>query len=85
MDLFWKKLYAIKFNQNAWLKPYIDVNTDVRKKAKIGFEKNNNNVVFGKTMKNVKKHRDIKPVKAERNYLASEPNYHTTQFFRENY
>ena len=36
-------------------------------------------------MKNVKKHRDIKPVKAERNYLASEPNYHTTQFFRENY
>ena len=51
MDLFWKKLYAIKFNQNAWLKPYIDVNTDVRKKAKIGFEKNNNNVVFGKTEK----------------------------------
>ena len=45
-----------------------------------------NNVVFGKTMKNVRKHRDIKLVTAERrgNYLLSETNYHTRKFFPEN-
>ena len=79
----------IKFNQNARLKPYIDINTDLRKKAKSDFEKNffklMNNVVFGKTMENVKKIRDIKIVTTERrrNYLVSESNYHTTKFFTE--
>ena len=45
-----------------------------------------NNLVFGKTIENVRKHRDIKLVKTERriNYLVSEPNYHTTKFFTEN-
>ena len=44
------------------------------------------NTVFGKTRKNVRKHRDIKlvPIEARRNYLVSEPKYHTTKFFSEN-
>ena len=86
-----KKVHrVIKFNQNAWLKPYIDMNTDLRKKAKNDFEKDcfklMNNAVLGKTMENVRKHRDIKLVTTERrrNYLVSEPNYHTTKFFTEN-
>ena len=41
---------------------------------------------FWKTMENVRKHRDIKLVTTEkrRNYLVSEPKYHTTNFFTEN-
>ena len=41
---------------------------------------------FGKTMKNVRKHRDIKLVTTDkkRNQLASQPNYHTTKYFPQN-
>ena len=85
-----KKVHkVIKFNQNPQLKPYIDMNTDLRKKAKNDFEtdflKLINNAVFGKTMENVRKHRAIKLVTTEErtNYLVSEPNYHTTKFFTE--
>ena len=44
-----------------------------------------NNAFFGRTMENVRKHRDIKFVTTEtrRNYLVSEPNYDTTNFFTE--
>ena len=44
-----------------------------------------NNSVFGKSMENVQKHRNIKLVTVEkrRNYLVLEPNYHTTKFFLE--
>ena len=44
------------------------------------------NAVFGKTMENLRKHRDIKLVTTERrrNYLVSEPSYHITKFFTEN-
>ena len=45
-----------------------------------------NNEASGKTMKNVRKHRNIKLVTIERrrNYLVSESNYHTTKLFTEN-
>ena len=45
-----------------------------------------NNSVFGKTMENVRKHRDIKLVTTDGkiNELVSEPNYHTTKHFSEN-
>ena len=44
------------------------------------------NPVFGKSMENVRKHRDIKLVTTDkrRYQLVSEPNYHTTKWFSEN-
>ena len=66
------------------------MNTELRQKAKNYFEKDffklMNNAVFGKTMENVRKHRDIKLVTTERrrNYLVSEPSYPTPKFFTEN-
>ena len=64
-------------------------NTELRKQAKNGFENNffklMNNSVFGKTMENVRKHRDIKLVTTDerKNCLVSEPNYHTEKCFSE--
>ena len=81
---------VIQFNQKAWLKPYINMNTSLRKEAKNEFEKDffklMNNYVFGKTVENVRKHRDIKLVRTDEksNKLVSEPNYHTKKRFAEN-
>ena len=66
------------------------MNTKLRTEAKNDFRKDflklMNNAVFGKTMENVRKHRDIKLVTADkrRNQLVSEPNYHTTKYFSKN-
>ena len=65
------------------------MNTELRKLAEDDFEKNlfklMNNAVFGKTMENIRKHRDIKLVTTnkKRNKLVSEPNYHTINYISE--
>ena len=65
------------------------MNTKLRTEAKNDFEKDlfklMNNAVFGRTMENVRKHRDVKLLTTvkRRNQLASEPSYHTTKYFSE--
>ena len=85
-ELKFKKVHeVIQFNQQEWLKPYIDMNPKLRTEVKSNFEKDffklMNNAVFGKTTENARKHRDIKLVTTDIriNQLASEPNYHTTK------
>ena len=71
------------------LKPYIEMNTELRKLAKNDFERDlfklMNNSVFGKTMENIGKHKDIKLVTTDkkRSKLVSEPNYHTINLISE--
>ena len=85
-----KKIHrVIEVNQKEWLKPYIDMNTELRKAAKNDFEKDlfklKNNSVFGKTMENIRKHRDITLVTTDkkRSKMVSEPNYHTINLISE--
>ena len=66
------------------------MNTEYRKNFKNDFEKDffklMSNAVFGKTMENVRKQRNIKLVTTDvkRKKLVSEPNYHTTKWFSDN-
>ena len=90
--LILKKVHkVIQFNQEAWLKEYIDMNSELRTEVKNDFEKDffklMNNFVFGKTMENVRKYRDIKLVTIDkrRNQLVPEPNYYTAKWFSEGF
>ena len=64
---------AIEFDQSAWMKPYINFNTQLRTKATNDFEKHffklMNNMVSGKTMENIRKNRNIKVVTTKEKYL----------------
>ena len=71
-------------------KSYIDLNTELIEKAKNNFQKDfskpTNNSVLGKTMDNVRINRNFNLITTEKkgNYLASNPNFHTTKLFTEN-
>ena len=80
----------IEFDQSAWLKTHIDFNTQLRTAATNDFEKDffklMNNAVFGKTMENIRKHRNIKFVISEDKYLKTimKPNFKSGVRFHEN-
>ena len=89
--LILKKIQCtIEFDQSAWMKPYIDFNTQLRTQAKNDFEKDFfklvNNSVFGKTMENIRKHRNIKLVTNAESYLKTvmKPNFKSGILFGEN-
>ena len=89
--LILKKVHrVIQFNLEPRLKPYINMNAELRKQATNDFEKDffklMHSSVFGKTMENVRKHRNIKLVTTDKRriQLVAEPNYHTTKWFPQN-
>ena len=66
-----KKVYrVIQFIQEAWLKPYIEMNTKFRTEAKNDLEKDffklMNNCVFRKTVENVRKNRGIELITTDK-------------------
>ena len=80
---------VIQFNQEAWLKPYNDMNTELRVDAgnefEVPFFKIMKNSVFGETSENRRNHKDIKLVTLDkrRKRLVSEPNHHSHKKFSE--
>ena len=71
----------LEFKQSAWMKPYIDFNTQKRKEATNEADKNLfkllNNAVYGKTMENMRKRMKIRITKTPKEFLkyASRPTF----------
>ena len=86
-----KKIHrGIKFIESEWMKPYIEMNTNLRTKAKNNFEKDffklMNNSVFGKTMENIRNRVDVKLVNTKEKFkkLSAKPNFKSHKIFSEN-
>ena len=86
-----KKIHrGIKFIESEWIKPYIEMNTNLRTKAKNEFEKDFYklmiNSVFGKTMENIRNRVNVKLVNTEERFkkLSAKPNYKGCKIFNEN-
>jgi len=86
-----KKIHrGIAFNENAWLKPYIELNTNLRSKTQNEFEKDffklMNNSVFGKTMENIRNRVNIRLVNNQKSLkkCAAKPNFDHCTVFDEN-
>ena len=81
---------TIEFDQFAWMKPYIDFNTQLRTQAKNDFKKDffilMNNAMFSKMMENIRKHRNINLVTNTESYLKTimKPNFKSGILFGEN-
>ena len=80
--LILKKVHkTLEFKQSAWMKPYIDFNTQKRKEATNEADKNLfkvlNNAVYGKTIKNIRKRIKVRIIKNEKDFIkyASRPAY----------
>ena len=81
---------VLKFNQSPWLRSYINFNTDRRKEAKSSFEKDFfkllNNSIYGKTMENLRKRKNIElcndSTRAQK--LAASPNFKGMRIFENN-
>jgi len=78
---------GISFNQSSWMEPYIRKNTELRKTAANGFEKDffklMNNSVFEKTIENIRKRQNVFLVdnRAKALKLTSRPNFERATIF----
>ena len=91
LELRLKKVHrALRFDQSALLKQYIDINTQTRTQAKNAFKKDffklMNNSVLGKTMENLRKRVDVRLVTSEEDLLrlSSKPTYVSSKIFNWN-
>ena len=81
---------GVKFREEPWLKSFIEMNSRLRQAAVNKFEKDffklMNNSVFGKTMENVRKRRNIQLVYDFRKFrkLVAKPNYDHATIVTEN-